>query len=71
MKVLTRVMRKTEYATIVEMSEEHFKALRTGLESTDRPVRRLAEKEVNKLIDVRDWQDDDLDSIEEFEPYIE
>jgi hypothetical protein len=71
MKVIVKVTRKTEYATIVEMTEERMNDLNARLECADRAVRRVAEKEVNGLIDTRDWQDDDFDSAEPIEPVKE
>lgn len=71
MKVVVKVTRLTEYATIVDMSEEKMNDLNARLESRDRRVRRDAEKEANKLIDTKDWQDDDLHSCEPLEPLKE
>lgn len=74
MKVIISVIRKTEYTSIVEMDEAKFNRIRDGLNAsrrTDRATVRLAEKEANSLIDTKDWQDDDLDSVEQFEEYKE
>ena len=70
MKALIRVTRRTEYASIVEMSQEEFHKL-TAMLDGDRTQRREAEKTLNRAIDVRDWQDDNLESIDEFEPFVE
>ena len=70
MKALIRVTRRTEYASIVDMSEDEFAKLNAMLEGT-REQRREAEKTLNRAIDVRDWQDDDLESIDEFERFVE
>jgi hypothetical protein len=66
MKALIRVTRRTEYASIVEMPQEKYDKLRAALESEDRVVVKNAEKNLNRLIDVEDWQDDELMDIEEF-----
>jgi hypothetical protein len=66
MKALIRVIRKTEYASIVEMTPQKYERLQHNFGSRFRGIRDGAEKELNKLIDVKDWQSDDLDSVEEF-----
>ena len=66
MKALIRVIRKTEYASIVEMTPQQYERLQHNLGSRFRGIRDGAEKELNKLIDAADWQADDLDSVEEF-----
>lgn len=71
MKVIVKVERITEYATIVEMTEDRMNDLNNRLQSPNRGVRRDAEKEVNKLIDTKDWQDDDFHSAELIEPVKE
>lgn len=71
MKATITVIRKTEYSSIVEMPEEKFKDLQSRLGSRDRSVHVQAERDLNKLIDVRDWQDDELDSVENFEEFKE
>lgn len=64
------VTRKTKYTSIVEMPEEKFKQIKNDLESKNWPTRRAGEKEADKLVNVNDWQDDDLDSVDEFEPFV-
>ena len=71
MKALIRITRRTEYATIVEMPQEKYDKLKAALDDDDRVVVKDAEKTLNRLIDVKDWQDDELLNIEEFEPFIE
>lgn len=71
MKALIRVTRRTEYASIVKMSQQEYDTLAANLRGRDREKRREAEKELNRMIDVNDWQDDDLHSIDEFEPFVE
>jgi hypothetical protein len=71
MKALIRVTRRTEYATIVEMPQEKYDNIKAALDDDDRVVVKDAEKTLNRLIDVKDWQDDELLNIEEFEPFIE
>ena len=70
MKALIRVTRRTEYASIVEMPQEKYDQLRAALDG-DRAEQKAAEKTLNGMIDTRDWQDDDLLDVEEFEPFIE
>lgn len=65
MKALIRVKRITEYATVVDITEARFKELNEGLESHDRIIRKKAEKDANRMIDTRDWQDDELYLVEE------
>lgn len=67
MKVIIRVVRKTEYASIVEMDNVTFDNLKRDLDG-GRVERMRAEKDLNRRIDVKDWQDDDFDSLEEFDP---
>ena len=69
MKAIIRVTRKTEYASIVEMPQKKYDQLQAALESYDRVERKNAEKTLNGMIDTKDWQDDDLLRIEEFEPF--
>jgi len=71
MKVLIRVTRRTEYASIVEMPEEKFRELQDAIENGPHMSRVIAEKEANRLIDTKDWQDDSLDSVDEFEEFKE
>jgi len=71
MKALIRVMRRTEYASIVDMPQEKYDRLQAALQSDDRVERKNAEKTLNGMIDTRDWQDDDLLYVEEFEPFIQ
>jgi hypothetical protein len=66
MKVTISVTRKTQYSSIVEMDEATFKRLDAALDSGDRAERKKAEQELNNLIDVSDWQDDELDNLDEF-----
>ena len=70
MKILIRVTRSTEYASIVEMTQEKYDELQTAIAGGG-AARRDAEKRLNRMIDVKDWQDDSLDSVDEFEPFIE
>jgi hypothetical protein len=68
MKVEISVIRKTEYTSIVEMDKPTYDRIKAGLDSNIRTTRREAEKDANARIDVKDWQDDDLDSVELFQP---
>ena len=70
MKVLSSVTRLTEYTSIVELSEERFKQLDAMLDG-GRVAVKSAEKQINSMIDVRDWQDDELKSVDEFKPFKE
>ena len=69
MKVEISVIRKTTYTSLVEMEPATFYRIKNGLDSSSRDERRAAEKDANRRIDTKDWQDDDLDSVEEFKPY--
>lgn len=69
MKVLITAIRRTEYTSIVEMPEEKFNDLKKRINSRGES-RRKAEEEANRLINVKDWQDDTLHSLDEFEPYL-
>lgn len=71
MKVSITVKRLTTYSSIVEMDEQRFKKLTRALDSDDRTARKNAEKECNHLIDTRDWQEDELESVEEVEEFKE
>ena len=68
MKVLISVTRETEYSTIVEMDEKTYIDFSKRLNSKDY---KKAEKELNKLIDVRDWQGDSFKSLDEFKEWEE
>jgi hypothetical protein len=67
MKVIITVIREVTYSSIVQMTNAKFKHLDAMLDSGDRIERNRAEIELNKLIDIRDWQNDEFKSIEEFE----
>lgn len=69
MKVIIRVVRKTEYASIVEMDKLTFDRLKLELDGNLQSVKK-AYKDLNRRIDTKDWQDDDFDSLEEFEPLM-
>jgi hypothetical protein len=68
MKVKITVIRRTEYTSIVDMTEEKFTDLHERINSRG-DTRRNAEQEANRLIDVSDWQDDTLHSLDEFEAF--
>jgi hypothetical protein len=70
MKAIITVVRKTEYSSIVEMSREQFEKFksRTDGEFGHQDAYK-AEAELNRLIDTKDWQSDDFDSLEEFEEF--
>lgn len=70
MKALIAVKRTTEYATVVEMSQETYDSIQAALDGT-RTESNAAERELNRLIDVKDWQDDSFDSLESFEPFTD
>lgn len=67
MKVLINVKRTTEYASIVEMSQEEYDKLQADLEAGGQREKE-AEKILNRKIDTNDWQDDEFESLEEFKP---
>jgi hypothetical protein len=71
MKALIRVKRLTEYASIVEMTRADYLSIKHDLHSANPSAMRAAEKRANNLIDTNDWQDDELQSIEEFEEHKE
>lgn len=71
MQVTLSLTRKTQYSKIVEMEESKFKKLESALDGVDRGARREAEKELNRMVTEKDWQDDDLDSVDEFEEFKE
>lgn len=71
MKVLISVIRKTQYSSIVEMDESTFKRIGKGLDAPSRVERESAEAEANRRIDTKDWQDDELYSVDQFEPFKE
>lgn len=71
MKVIITVIRKTRYTSIVEMPEATFARIENDLEYGSRVERNKAQKDCNNAIDNKDWQDDDLESVEDFEPFIE
>lgn len=66
MKAIIRVTRRTEYATIVEMTRKEFDAYCERLEGSYKDSKKAGE-ELNRKIDVKDWQDDEFDNIDEFE----
>jgi len=70
MKVLITVTRRTQYSSIVEMPEAEFQKLDAALESSDKVERHRAEEKVNRQIDVEDWQDDELHSVDDFKPFV-
>lgn len=70
MQAIITVKRITEYCSIVEMTQEKYDALQKAIEDGTLAEACAAEQELNKLIDTKDWQGDDFDSLESFEPYI-
>ncbi len=66
MKVLIHVTRRTEYASIVEMTPETFEKFDIELNACGKRA-AAAEAELNNMIDVDDWQDDSLVSLDAFE----
>lgn len=71
MKVIISVTRKTEYSSIVEMSEEKYERLKKGWDGPTQKERDAADQEINKLIEANDWQDDELMDVDKFEPFKE
>lgn len=71
MKAIIRVTRSVVYHSIVEMSEEDFAKYEAMLDSDDRNQFQQAEKELNEMVDVNDWQGDDLDSLDDFRRWEE
>lgn len=70
MKALIRVTRLTTYASVVEMPQDEFNALKSALDGP-RPDCRTASRTLNDMIDTNDWQSDELEDVEDFEPFIE
>lgn len=70
MKAIIQVTRKTQYATIVEMTAAEFSSYRRAIEAGGKSERE-AEKELNRKIDMSDWQDDEFYRLDEFEPFVE
>ncbi len=70
MKALINIKRITEYSTIVEMTEETFKHYERLMDG-NRTDQNHAEKELNRKIDTKDWQDDEFYSLVTFERVIE
>jgi archaellum component FlaC len=68
MKAIITIKRLTEYATVVEMDEATFAELTRKLEG-GRVERQAAEKDLNRRIDTKDWQDDDFHSLEGFDRF--
>ena len=66
MKALIRVRRNTEYASIVEMTQADFDKFNRDLDAGGR-TQDDAERQLNRLIDPDDWQDDELDYLIDFE----
>jgi ribosomal protein S13 len=75
MKVLIQVTRLATYSRIKEMSQERFNELREALDTEGgfRTKARIdAEEEINNLINpVDDWQHDELETVDEFRPFVE
>jgi len=71
MKALITVTRETVYSSIVEMTPEEFAKLDAALYDGTREQRKKAEEKLNGMIDVNDWQHDDLRSVDEFEEFKE
>jgi archaellum component FlaC len=69
-KAIITVKRLTEYSSIVEMQETTFNRIAKDLEGGRVEVKR-AEKELDRLIDTKDWQDDEFSSLEGFEKFEE
>lgn len=69
MKAIITVIRRTEYSSIVEMTEEEFSKLTHDIDEGTRAEANWAERELNKRIDVKDWQSDEFESLEDFERF--
>lgn len=71
MKAVISVYRRVKYTSIVEISEQDFSRLDRILDEGTRSERIKAEEELNNLIDTSDWQDEELDHLDEFSEYDE
>jgi len=69
MRAIIKVIRKTEYCSVVDMSQERFDELRKGWDGPTKKERDATDKVLNALIDTKDWQDDELHSVEEFKEF--
>ena len=65
MRVVITVARRTEYTSVVEMSQADFDRLNNALDASSAEAAKAA-KELNALIDTRDWQDDALIAVTDF-----
>lgn len=70
MKAVITIKRITEYSSIVEMDEATFERIDKELEGS-RTEENKAHKELNRLINTNDWQDDEFQSLEEFKRFEE
>ncbi len=70
MQAIVTVTRRVTYSSIVEMSEAEFTRFNAALQGS-RAERAKAEEELNRKVDVRDWQDDSLDQLDEFKRFEE
>lgn len=65
------VTRRVWLTSIVEMPKADYDRLQAALRSGSLSQVKAAEKELNQKVDPRDWQDDELDDLLEFEEYKE
>lgn len=65
MKALITIKRITEYSSIVEMDEAMFDKLELELDGNWADIKN-AHNELNRLIDTKDWQDDEFHELVEF-----
>lgn len=70
MKVIITINRITEYSSIVEIDRATYDRINKDLDGGRMEINR-ANKELNRMIDVKDWQDDEFHSLEEFRPFLE
>lgn len=71
MRVFISVTRRTEYAKTIDIPKEEFERLESRLLSTDPVERFRAEREIDGLMRPDDWQDDEVLSVNEFDPAVE
>lgn len=67
MKVSITVIRETKYCSIVEMTQDQFDKYNQMMDRGTRQENEQAEKELNEMIDMHDWQDDELRCVDRFE----
>jgi hypothetical protein len=71
MKALIRVTRRTEYATMVDVTPEKYYELKAGLNNDDRRVVKTTEETLNQMINVKDLMHDKLERVDDFMLFLD